>query len=53
MIRYILTSILILMIFMIIIIIEGFLIKTLYLVNSVSNYAMVIINGTRRLLGIP
>ncbi|ADN51753.1 hypothetical protein [Vulcanisaeta distributa] len=53
MIRYLLTAILMVIIFMMIIVIESFLLKVLYLANSVSNYAMVIINGSRRLLNIP
>ena len=53
MIRYLLTSILMIMMFIMIIIIEGFLLKILYLTNSISNYAVVIVNGSRRLLGIP
>ncbi|GAB6948229.1 hypothetical protein JCM16161A_23590 [Vulcanisaeta sp. JCM 16161] len=53
MIRYLLTSILIIMMFIMIIIIEGFLLKMLHLTVSVSNYAVVTVNGSRGLLGIP
>ena len=53
MIRYLLTSMLMMMMFIMIVIIEGFLLKILYLTNSISNYAVVIVNGSRGLLGIP
>ena len=53
MIRYLLTSILMIMVLIMMVIIEAYLLKVLYLVNSLGNYAVVIINGTRGLLGIP
>ncbi|ADY00945.1 hypothetical protein VMUT_0734 [Vulcanisaeta moutnovskia 768-28] len=52
MIRYLLTSVLILMILIMIIMITGFILNILYLTGSVSNYAVVIMNGTRRFLNI-
>ncbi len=52
MIRYLLTLILMIAMFIIIIVIAELLVKILYLASSVSNYALVIINGTRGLLGI-
>lgn len=53
MIRYLLTSILIIIVFMMMITIDAYLLKALYLVNSLGNYAVVVINGARGLLGIP
>ncbi|BDR93042.1 hypothetical protein [Vulcanisaeta souniana] len=53
MIRYLVTAILMVMVMIVVIIMISFILNTLYLANSVSNYAVVIENGTCRLLGIP
>ncbi len=53
MIRYVITAILIIMVLIVIIVMMSYVLNTLYLVNSISNYTVVIINGSGRLLSIP
>lgn len=52
MIRYLLTTVLIIATLVLIITIAGFLLNTILTLDSLTHYSVVIVNGTGRFIGI-